>query len=273
MQSHIRVTGERVIEEEYLRTRETYLIYLFHIATYRFAARHARGGHILDFGCGTGYGSALLAEHAAAVTGVDLSAEAIAYADAHYHRQNLTFRSIGRIEQNPLPFSDESFDTVVSFQVIEHIAETDAYLAEIARVLKPGGIFVVATPDRCTRLLPGQRPWNRYHIREYSAEDLQQSLVSRFKDIELYQMSGTPTVLAAELRRTRLLKWATLPFTFPGAPEWWRLRGLTLLSRLRRGKTPGRTQPHNEFDVSERDIHIGHDLRPSVNLIATARRR
>ncbi len=268
----IPVTGERIIEKEYLRTRETYLIYLFHIATYRFAIPYVRHANTLDFGCGTGYGSALLAEHAASVVGVDLSAEAIEYANIHYHRANTTFHTIGRIEHTPLPFSDASFDAVVSFQVIEHITETSEYLKEIARVLKPGGIFVVSTPNRCIRLFPRQRPWNRYHVREYSAKELHEILSNNFKDVELYHMSGSPTVLAAELRRTRLLKWVTLPFTFPGAPEWWRVNGLALMSYLRRHKTQEQGLKHADFDVGEKDIRIGQDLYPSIHLIAIARR-
>lgn len=272
MQPPLQVTGERVIEEAYLRSRETYLIYLFHISTYRFAIPHVAGRNVLDFGCGTGYGTAMLAEHAAAITGVDLSTEAIAHAEAHYRRHNLTFRPIGRIEHKRLPFPDGFFDAVVSFQVIEHIANTDAYLSEIARVIKSGGVFVVATPDRRTRLLPGQRPWNRFHVREYSQASLRQAIATRFTDIELYRMSGTPSVLAPELRRTRMLKWVTLPFTFPGAPEWWRLWGLNLMARLHKSTAPAGSSAPGDFGIDARDIQIRRDLASGVNLVAIARR-
>lgn len=273
MPTQLAVTGERVIPGEYLRSRSSYLIYLFHISTYRFALSYVADRRVLDFGCGTGYGTALLAEQATTAIGVDLSPDAIACAKDHHQRHNLDFRSIARIEDERLPFNDGEFDTVVSFQVIEHLTDTDAYLREIARVLKPGGIFVVATPDRATRLLPNQRPWNRFHVREFSAQQLRRKLVNRFTHIELLSMSGTPLALAPELRRTRLLRWVTLPFTFPLAPESWRQWGLNLLHRLHGRETAGPEQdPTTGFGISEEDIHIGSGVKPSVNIIAVAHR-
>jgi len=273
MVTKLPVTGERVIPGEYLRSRSTYLIYLFHISTYRFALPHVSNRHVLDFGCGTGYGTALLAEQAATAIGVDLSAEAIAYARDNYQRHNLDFRVIESIERRRLPFKDGQFDTVVSFQVIEHIADTEAYLSEIARVLKPGGTFVVATPDRSTRLFPFQRPWNRFHIQEFSAAQLLRNLTRHFSQVEMLTMSGTREVLAPELRRTRLLRWLTLPFTFPLAPEVWRQLGLDLLHRFHdRQPSVATDAGSGDFGFSEDDLHIGSGSRHSVNLIAVAHR-
>lgn len=273
MATQLPVTGERVIPGAYLRSRSAFLIYLFHIATYRFALPYVANRQVLDFGCGTGYGTALLAGQAATAVGVDLSADAVSYAREHYPRANLDFRTIGRIEREPLPFDDGQFDTVVSFQVIEHLVDTDAYLREIARVLRPGGIFLVATPDRSTRLLPKQRPWNRFHVREFSAAQLLRVLANRFADIELLTMSGIPRVLEPELRRTRLLRWTTLPFTFPLAPEPWRQWGLELLHRLHNRPASGTEQfAANDFGFGEKDLCIGSGAKPSVNLVAVARR-
>ena len=66
-----------------------------------------------------------------------------------------------------MPFADASFGAVLSFQVIEHLDRPDAYLAEASRVLAPGGVLLLATPDRATRLYSWQQPWNRFHVTEY----------------------------------------------------------------------------------------------------------
>ena len=144
-------TGERVIEEHYRGSAEDYLIYLFHIVTYDFAMPIVHGARVLDFGCGSGYGTARIASGCDAVIGVDISQDAIAFAGSRYHSENLSYRVVEPVEKAPLPFNDNSFDCVLSFQVIEHVIDPDAYLWEVLRVLRPGGKFIIATPDRSTR--------------------------------------------------------------------------------------------------------------------------
>jgi SAM-dependent methyltransferase len=265
-------TGERVIEEYYLSSPERYLIYLFHTATYRFALEHARGNRVLDYGCGSGYGSHLIAPACQSVTGVDISADAVAYAAEHYQAPNLDYRRIDRAEVARLPFADASFDTVLSFQVIEHIRDVEPYLSEIWRVLKPKGVFICATPDRSTRLLPWQKPWNVYHVHEYGAREFAQTLTTKFANVDMWRMGGNPAVLGKELRRTRRARWACLPFTLPFVPELLRISSLNLLKSLgREAKAAGVGGPE-QFGFSEEDLCIGRDITPSVNLIAVARK-
>ena len=146
------------MEEFYKSSQEDHLIYLCHIATYRFCLPYVKGKRVLDFGCGSGYGAARIASNCESVTGVDISEEAIAYAKKKYSAPNVTFRHIKKVENEKLPFSDEEFDVVPSFQVIEHVQDTHAYLLEVLRVLMQDGTLTVATPDRSTRLLPFQKP-------------------------------------------------------------------------------------------------------------------
>ena len=266
-------TSERVIEEHYLQSRESYLIYLMHVATYNFSIKYISGKDVLDMGCGTGYGTALIADKCASICGVDISDEAVTYATDKYRADNLSYKTIRKVEDAPLPFSDGSFDVVLSFQVIEHILDPATYLEEICRVLKPGGIFIVATPDRDTRLFPHQRPWNKFHVHEYSGKELGGLVAGYFSDVQLLNMSGTKAVLDMELMRTKRLMWLTLPFTFPLVPERLRVLGLSFLMRLKErfSRTPSEAVTSAfEFDIN--DIHIGEGLSPSVNLIALARK-
>ncbi|MDE2156059.1 MAG: class I SAM-dependent methyltransferase [Xanthomonadaceae bacterium] len=260
-------TGERMIVEHYKSSIEDYVIYLMHIATYRFAEPFVQDKRVLDYGCGSGYGSARMAETAASVDAVDVAGDAIAHARERFPRENLRFRRID--PASPLPYADGSFDTVLSFQVFEHVADTGHYLGEIRRVLAPGGTLILVTPDRSTRLLPLQRPWNRWHVREYSAGSLAATLRRTFRDVQMQSMSGRRDVIDVELRRCRRLMWTTLPFTLPVFPDALRVGLLNALHALR-GR-PAAGSAAREFDFDESAIRIGPGLRPSLNLVATAR--
>src|SRR5690242_18625506 len=106
-------TGERVIPGQV----ETDL-WQEHVARYMLARNWVADGRVLDAGCGSGYGSALLAETAKEVIGVDLSAEALAYAGAHYKAPHLSFQ---QGDCGKLPLGEAELDWVVAFEVIEHL--------------------------------------------------------------------------------------------------------------------------------------------------------
>jgi SAM-dependent methyltransferase len=262
-------TGERMIVEHYKSSIEDYVIYLMHIATYQFATQFVRNKRVLDYGCGSGYGSAKMAEFALSVDAVDVAEDAIVHARSRFPGKNLRFRSIDPAK--PLPYADASFDTVLSFQVFEHVTDTDRYLTEIRRVLAPDGILLLVTPDRSTRLLPMQRPWNRWHVKEYSAGSLAAILRRVFSDVQMQQMSGRRDVIDVELRRYNKIKWLTLPFTLPIIPDALRVRLLNMVHSLR-GR-PEATSAPLEFDFDESSIQIAPDIHPSLNLVAIARNR
>lgn len=259
-------TGERMIVEHYKSSIEDYVIYLMHIATYRFAEPFAQGKRVLDFGCGSGYGSARMAEIAESVEAVDVAEDAIAHAREKFLRPNLHFTRID--PSAPLPFADASFDTVLSFQVFEHVTNVDHYLCEIRRVLCPGGTLVLVTPDRRTRLLPFQRPWNRWHVKEYSALSLASVMRRSFANVQMQLMSGRRDVIDVELKRCNKLKWASLPFTLPFLPDAVRVSLLNMIHSLR-GRPAVKSNPL-EFEFDESVIEIGPDLWPSLNLVAIA---
>jgi len=157
-------TGERFTPE---CERE---IWYEHFHRYALAARWCVNARTLDAACGEGYGSALLAQSAASVEGVDISEQAVSHAGKRYgHLQQVGFHVA---DCTALPFADNEFDRVVSFETLEHLAEHDALLAEFRRVLKPDGFLILSSPDKAT-YSDGQETANEYHVKELYRQELE----------------------------------------------------------------------------------------------------
>lgn len=155
-----------------------------HLARYTFASRLARGKRVLDAGCGAGYGSAELAHAAHAVVGIDYAADAVGFARENYRLPNLWFEQ-GSCEA--LPHRDASFDLVVAFEVIEHLAKWREFLRESRRVLAPNGQFIVSTPNKAyyteSRGAEGANP---FHVHEFEFEEFRAELRTIFPYVSLY---------------------------------------------------------------------------------------
>lgn len=105
------------------------------------------GKTVLDVGCAGGFMSEAIATQGANVTGIDPAREAIAAAHAHAQGSGLAVQyDVGVGEE--LPYCDACFDAVVCVDVLEHVADLQKVVSEIARVLKPGGIFLFDTINR-----------------------------------------------------------------------------------------------------------------------------
>ena len=123
---------------------------------------------VLDFGCGTGAFLEHL-ERFGRVQAVDGDASAVAFCHAR-GRSEVRLAPPGE----PLPFPDGAFDLVTTLDVIEHIDDDVAALAELRRVLRPGGRLLVAVP--AFMFLWGKQDEVSHHRRRYTARSLRQAL-------------------------------------------------------------------------------------------------
>jgi len=154
-----------------------------HWHRYHFAAPLVAGLAVLDVACGEGYGSALLAAHAATVTGADIEASAVDHARARYAAlENLEFR---QADCAALPFADASFDAVVSFETIEHIVAQESFLDEVRRVLRPDGLLILSCPNK-TEYTDRRGIVNEFHVRELYRPELAAMIAGRFAHAAWY---------------------------------------------------------------------------------------
>jgi SAM-dependent methyltransferase len=170
-------TGERFLPE---CVRE---IWYEHWHRYVFARHFASGARVLDAACGEGYGSALLADVAADVIGVDIDQASITHARARYATKARLHYECADATQ--LPFADGAFDLVVSFETLEHLTEQERLLAGFTRVLATGGTLLISSPDkRNYSELAGFR--NEFHVRELYREELLDLIKPHFPHVRVY---------------------------------------------------------------------------------------
>lgn len=166
--STLPLTGERTVpgipEENYWFRR--------HEVVYRDLLPRCAARRVLEAGSGEGYGANMIADVASKVTGVDYDVSAVEHVRARYPRVEMLHGNLAE-----LPLADGSVDTVVNFQVIEHLWDQAQFLRECHRVLAPGGELLVSTPNRIT-FSPGRdTPLNPFHTRELNAAELTELLV------------------------------------------------------------------------------------------------
>jgi 2-polyprenyl-3-methyl-5-hydroxy-6-metoxy-1,4-benzoquinol methylase len=152
-----------------------------HLPRYELAKVQAIGKNVLDFGCGTGYGSAALAEVAASVTGLDIDQAAITWANATHRNSKLTFHLCSDLGAT-LP--KNSFDIVTCFEMIEHVNyETQqAAIASIAQMLRKDGTLLISTPNPEITKLYGANP---YHLREMTLPEFHDLLGKHFSHVRV----------------------------------------------------------------------------------------
>jgi SAM-dependent methyltransferase len=138
-----------------------------HIARYRWAAQHCRHSRVLDVACGTGFGTEILKHRGArSVASADISLEALRFARVRYAVSGVCADALR------LPLAASSVDVVVSLETLEHLADAAGFLAEVFRVLVPGGSLILSTPN--AQLSEGTNP---HHLREFTLQELRELLL------------------------------------------------------------------------------------------------
>lgn len=154
---------------------------------YEYAVPFIRGKKVLDIGCGLAYGTSLMAEQAAEITGFDYDASTVNENKIRYNEiKNLNFI---RGSVPPLPIEDKSYDVVTAFQFIEHIHPRKEFIKESLRVLKPGGVLLITTPNNKKSLAR-----NPFHVHEYTFNEMQNELKNIGARFELAGLNGNKKV-------------------------------------------------------------------------------
>lgn len=168
-----------------------------HLARYQFTKTFVDEKSVLDFACGTGYGTAMIKSFGAKkVIGIDISHEAISYAEKLHNADGITFLEASAAS---LPLQNNSIDIVVSFETIEHLTDTDRdrCLQELARVLKRDGVLLLSTPNRRITSPNSIKPLNRFHVREFTLKELIQTLeTGNFTVTKIYGQRVRKKILA-----------------------------------------------------------------------------
>ncbi|MDZ5650611.1 glycosyltransferase [Nitrospirillum sp. BR 11828] len=154
-----------------------------HYHRYLFSLRYCAGKDVLDVASGEGYGSFLIGQAARSVIGVDIDPVTVDFANRNYMSERVSYR---QGDAAALPIASQSVDVVVSFETLEHFTAQEAFISEIARVLRPGGILVISSPNR--DVYSDQHDHhNPYHHRELNKQELLDLLHIHFPQVALFE--------------------------------------------------------------------------------------
>ncbi len=259
--------GERVNPEQ-ATTPMSRLLLLRQVFAYsHIASLFSPSDIVIELGSGIGYGAAIIAQRALRVTGMDIDNETVLFAAKKHGAPNCVFELY---DGNSLPYADGSFSGALSVQVIEHVDDDRAFVAEAYRVLRPGGMFAVTTPNATYRIRRGARPWNAHHRREYYPDELESVLKTAFTDVKVGGITGVPLINELEFARVREGGIPAFSGTRLSAsiPEPIKIVLRRLISKPR--ITSVQTESCDSFTLD--DFSITQDMTKAIDLIAWCRK-
>ena len=228
-------------------------------------AKEYIGGDVLEVGCGEGRGVGLLMQHARSFTAVDKIQEVISDLKIKYPSGRFLSMNIPPLKE----LADNAYDSIASFQVIEHIQDDVLFLKEIYRVLKPGGIALLTTPNRSMSL--SRNPW---HIREYLPDELKNIAAKIFPNVEMKGITGNEKVMDYYERNKRSVKRITrfdifnlqynLPASILKVPY-------EILNRWNRNKLQS-NDSRLVTDIKHEDYIVVDDARGALDLLLIVRK-
>jgi ubiquinone/menaquinone biosynthesis C-methylase UbiE len=200
-----------------------------HYARYAMAKTFVADKVVLDCACGEGYGSALLAQSAKSVLGVDVSQQAITHAMQRYSSNKVRF-SVA--DATALALADHSFEVVVSFETLEHLRAQDQMLAEFKRVLQTNGSLLISSPDKRNYSdLTGYQ--NEFHVKELYRDEFEALLARHFKHYRIFAQklvfqsmiwdvsANTPTAASLQAQMQTMHADRSVSAAVPYAPMYY----------------------------------------------------
>ncbi len=156
---------------------------------------------ILEIGCGIGTVVYELSEKGHDIAGIDISGEAIDYGRKKYSDIHLEVQAA-----ETLPYEDESFEVVLSFDLFEHIAAIDKHISEVRRVLRPGGYYLFQTPNKCSNIIyetlwTKSLQWRRYHPSLHSPGQLRRRMARHGFETRFVKMNPINEFTEKKLRK------------------------------------------------------------------------
>ena len=170
------ITSDKIVSDNPLHHRL--------LSAYVFAEKYINGD-VLELGCGEGRGIDIILKKSKSFTAIDKISEVTERLSIKYPKENFISSSFPPL----INIEDNSFDTIVTFQVIEHINNDNLFVEEIYRILRPGGKALISTPN--IEMTLTRNPW---HIREYTSRQLQDLTSKFFNKITMKGIAGNDKI-------------------------------------------------------------------------------